>query len=431
MIIPPSDRSVRRFDATPEDQREKFQRDRDRILYSSAFRRLAGVTQIARAGEADVFHTRLVHTIKVAQVGRRLAEYVVANHAKESSILGVSPEVVEAACLAHDLGHPPFGHLGEQTLNTLTLPHDPGGFEGNAQSFRILTKLAVRFEKTPGLDLTRATLAACLKYPWTRDPKIPSRSSKWSVYETERDDFDFARLHSSLESRTAEAELMDWADDIAYSVHDLEDFHRCQFLPWREIFGDIGRAKLVAAALAKSTGGSRRNKRGLEVAHKRLSQLVLGTVGDLLNEPYEATREQRRAIRVMTSTFIGHFIKSTKLRVPTGTESALEIPEEVRSQIEILKQITRTYILSAPALAAQQRGQQRVLTELFEDLYESGAERYLPKKFTYLFDGDVGPASKARLIADCISSLTEHETIALHGRLRGSASGSLLDPIVR
>lgn len=367
----------------------------------------------------------------MAQVGRRLAEYVIANHARESLTLGVSPEVVEAACLAHDLGHPPFGHLGEQTLNTLTLPHDPGGFEGNAQSFRILTKLAVRFENCPGLDLTRATLAACLKYPWTRDPKIASRASKWSVYETEREDFDFARLSSVLESRTAEAELMDWADDIAYSVHDLEDFHRCQFLPWREIFGPVGRTRLVEATMAKPTSRAGKNKRRLEVAHRRLSQLVLGTVGDLLNEPYEATREQRRAIRLMTSAFIGHFIRSTKLRVPTGGQSALEIPEEVRSQIEILKQITRTYILSAPALAAQQRGQQRVLTELFEDLYEPGAERYLPRKFAYLFDGDVGPATKARLVSDCISSLTEHETIALHGRLRGSASGSLLDPIVR
>ena len=221
---------------------------------------------------------------------------------------------------------------------------------------------------------------------------------------------------------------MDWADDIAYSVHDLEDFHRCQFLPWREIFGHVGRSKLVEAALARTNACAKRDKRRLELAHKRLSQLVLGTVGDLLNEPYEATREQRRAIRLMTSAFIGHFIKSTKLRVPSGSESALDIPEEVRSQVEILKQITRVYILSTPALAAQQRGQQRVLKDLFEDLYEPGAEKYLPKKFAYLFEGDVGPA---RLVADCISSLTEHETIALHGRLRGSASGSLLDPIVR
>ena len=109
----------------------------------------------------------------------------------------------------------------------------------------------------------------------------------------------------------------------------------------------------------------------------------------------------------------------------------MDIPEEVRRQVEILKQITRVYILSTPALAAQQRGQQRVLKDLFEDLYEPGTEKYLPKKFAYLFEGDVGPATKARLVADCISSLTEHETIALHGRLRGSASGSLLDPIVR
>ncbi len=429
MIIPPLDRPVRRYNATPEDQRPPFARDRDRILYSSAFRRLAGVTQIARAGEADVFHTRLVHTIKVAQVGRRLAEYVIENHAEESSALGVSAEVVEAACLAHDLGHPPFGHLGEHTLNELASKHDPDGFEGNAQSFRILTKLAVRFESHAGLDLTRATLAACLKYPWLRDPNSQRKAVKWSAYQTEREDFAFARLNSDAETRTVEAELMDWADDIAYSVHDLEDFHRCQFLPWREIFGDVGRKKLVEAALGVST--SLREKRRLEVAHQRLAEFVLGTVGELLNDPYEGTREQRHAIRLMTSQFIGHFIQSTTLRLPTGIEPAVFVPEEVRSQVDILKQITRTYILSSPALAAQQRGQHRVLTELYEDLYEQDAKNYLPRKFSYLFQGQVGDASKARYICDCISSLTEHETVALHGRLRGTASGSLLDPIVR
>jgi len=171
LIIPGAERVIRHHSASPEDQRTPYQRDRDRILYSSAFRRLAGITQVARAGESDVFHTRLAHTLKVAQVGRRLAEVVMRNQTAEAVTLGVDPEVVEAACLAHDLGHPPFGHLGEKVLNELvTIQGDQDGFEGNAQSFRVLTKLAIRFNRCDGLDLTRATLAACIKYPWRRDP---------------------------------------------------------------------------------------------------------------------------------------------------------------------------------------------------------------------------------------------------------------------
>src|SRR5690606_13136092 len=113
--------------------------------------------------------------------------------------------------------------------------HDDDGFEGNAQSFRIITKLAIRFPDVDGIDMTRATLAACLKYPWYRG-KEGKKAKKWSVYKTEREDFDFARAHhENHDEKTLEAELMDWADDVAYSVHDLEDFHRCNALPWQKV----------------------------------------------------------------------------------------------------------------------------------------------------------------------------------------------------
>ena len=149
--------------------------------------------------------------------------------------LGVHPEVVEAACLAHDLGHPPFGHAGEHILHKKVVSHDKDGFEGNAQSFRVLVKLAVRFDE-PGLDLTRATLAACLKYPWFRMPRRRDRSKKWGAYRSEEEDFEFARETFRHTAKTAEAHLMDWADDIAYSIHDLEDFHRVGAVPWHRIF---------------------------------------------------------------------------------------------------------------------------------------------------------------------------------------------------
>jgi dGTPase len=430
VIISAARRKDRRHAATPEDQRNQFQRDRDRILYSSAFRRLAGITQIARAGEADVFHTRLAHTLKVAQVGRRLAEYVIEKQPKECAVLGVDPEVVESACLAHDLGHPPFGHLGEQVLSKLvTDAHEEDGFEGNAQSFRILTSSAVRFADCDGLDLTRATQAACIKYPWYRDRRGESKNiktKKWGVYQTEREDFEFARDGSDEETKTAEAELMDWADDIAYSVHDLEDFHRCGFIPWRAIFSPEGSDKLVASALSSGVSLTRTK---LKAAHGRVADLVIWTFGDLLDDPYEGTREQRQAIRLLTSTLIGRYVTTVKLCVPEATgQACIRVPPKIEAEIAILKQITREYIIKTPALAAQQRGQLRILTELWQDLIDPGAEKYVPRRFSYLMQS---AASRARRVADCISTLTENEAVALHGRLRGTASGSVLDPIAR
>ena len=344
--------------------------------------------------------------------------------------LGVDPEVVEAACLAHDLGHPPFGHLGEQTLNKLVCKSgEEDGFEGNAQSLRIISNLAVRFEACPGLDLTRATLAACIKYPWLRNPQDQMKSKKWGYYKTESDDFKFARLNSTETTKTAEAELMDWADDIAYSIHDLEDFHRCQAIPWRIIFSNEGKNELVSKVVADTVNPTSSLKTQLRRAHTNLSKLVIGTVGDQLNAPYEGTREQRRAIRLMTSVLIGRYVNSATLVVPKKDgDPCLKITQEIISEIAILKQITRSYIITSPPLVGQQRGQSRLLEELFEDLHEQDAEKYLPKRLSYLLESSY---SRGRRVADCISSLTEAETMALHARLRGHQSGSVLDPIVR
>ena len=216
-----------------QDQRTAGQRDRDRILYSSAFRRLGGVTQVAAAGERHVFRNRLTHSLEVAQVARRLAEHTAKTQPNESEALGgIEPDVVEAAALAHDLGHPPFGHVAEAELDRLV--RDSGnsdGFEGNPQSFRVVTKLALRHRDFQGLNLTRATLNAILKYPWRREVGGGLRDRKWGAYSIEADEFSWARELSAGDSRSVEAELMDWADDIAYSVHDLDDFYRVGMIP--------------------------------------------------------------------------------------------------------------------------------------------------------------------------------------------------------
>lgn len=424
-------RSRRRHEATREDQRQRYERDRDRILYSSALRRLAGVSQIVRANESDVFHTRLTHTLKVAQLGRRLTQRRLKKQPDECRAVGIDPEVVEAACLAHDLGHPPFGHLGETILDGLASAC--GGYNGNAQSFRIITKLAVRFERIDGLDLTRATLAATLKYPWMRRENDAVRSSKWGAYATEREDFSFAREGIDGDARTAEAELMDWADDIAYSVHDLEDFHRCRVIPWHVIIEDEYQEGLVANAIEawedKPTDAGGR----LRSALRRLLKSFEESVPELLREPYEATRNQRRQIRFITSKLIGRYIDAIELTPPAtdnGIESCVRIKSHEQDEIRVLKQITRDFVIQNPALAAQQQGHRRVIEQLFKDLaedIESGRPRFLPMKFRHLAEDE----ATERAVADCIASLTEAEAIALHGRLLGHASGSVLDPIVR
>ena len=429
-----ADRVRRRYSAVKRDQRADFERDRDRILYSSAFRRLSGITQIVRAGEADVFHTTQQHTIKVAQVGRRLPQNCIHAQRDLAEVLGVHAEVVEAACLAHDLGHPPFGHVGEHLLDTLVREaNEPDGFEGNAQSFRILAKLAVRFVECNGLDLTRAVLAACLKYPWLRDPNDAGRSKKWGAYGTEKDDFEFARQLFSHSAKTAEADLMDWADDITYSVHDLEDFHRCGVLPWHRILEGDQSDQIIQRALENWYARPVDAEGRLREAFRNLNAFLKGSFAQLINEPYDGSVHQRQQLRTMTSRLIGRYIRAARLKEPDGNGNSVSIPEDEADEVLILKQITRDYIINNPALAAQQKGQERILQSLFECLFEDSQNeppKYLPIRLRYLWDID-GAQTPARFVSDCIASLTEGEAVALHGRLHGIASGSVLDPIVR
>ncbi|TCT37281.1 deoxyguanosinetriphosphate triphosphohydrolase family protein [Martelella mediterranea] len=425
-----SHRRERRHNKAEPDQRNEFERDRDRLLYSSAFHRLAGITQIVRAGEANVFHTRQQHTIKVAQVGRRLAQKLLFEQRDEANFRGLDPEVVEAACIAHDLGHPPFGHIGEHTLNDLVIQNDDDGFEGNAQSFRIITKLAVRFPDVDGIDMTRATLAACLKYPWYRS-KAGKKSKKWSVYSSEKDEFDFARAHhAEHEEKTLEAELMDWADDVAYSVHDLEDFHRCNALPWQKVFAE--KDKIISHAANGCPSQEERIR--FDEAYDRLKGFLEGTYSELLSEPYEGGREQREQLRRMTSQLIGTYINSVKINTDRSSPKAVTFDEDKVCEVKILKQITRDYIIGSPTLSAQQYGQQRIIRELFETLTtgsngQTGYPDFLPVRLRYL--RPMAGTSPARFVCDCIASLSESEAIALHSRLTGAITGSVLDPIVR
>jgi dGTPase len=224
---------------------------------------------------------------------------------------------------------------------------------------------------------------------------------------------------------------MDWADDIAYSVHDLEDFHRCGVIPWSSILDGEGAERLVKRGVAKWFGAPVDAAGRLRDALKRLKEDFLDLFKYLLTTPYEGRREQRLELRLLTSKLIGRYVKAAKLE-PLGGEIRLKIGTEEAEEVRILKQIARDYIIDNPSLTAQQKGQRRIIANLFADLCKDskdGPPDYLPRRLEYLWNYADGKSS--RFAADCIASLTESEAISLHARLQGLSSGSVLDPIVR
>lgn len=423
-------RFERRHDKKPNplgDDRAAAQRDRDRVLYSSSFRRLAEVTQVVSADSGYVFHNRLTHSLQVAQVGRRLAEKLIKRFPGSERF--IDPDVVEAACMAHDLGHPPFGHAAEKTLNALT--ESIGGFEGNAQSFRIVTRLASRSPNYPGLDLTRATLAATLKYPWLRGGN-PRNKKKWGAYPSEREDFDFAsKLLSNANEPTIEAKLMDWADDITYSVHDLEDFFRAGRIPLHL----LARAESTEQVSFFENVFERRfgdidfeDKNGIKYVFAQLLSVFP------LTAAYNGSALHRSALRYFTGTLIGRYINAA--RIESGaTGLKLVIDPALQVEVKMLKELTWTYVIEGATLAAQQHGQRKIIAELYK-IYSASAvdsknwsifPMYYREKLHTNQDDLV---ELQRIPVDLIASMTETQAIRMYHRLTGGHGDSGLYDIL-
>ncbi|MBI5161965.1 MAG: deoxyguanosinetriphosphate triphosphohydrolase [Micrococcales bacterium] len=393
-------------------RRSDFARDRARLLHSSALRRLAAKTQVlSPVAGLDFPRTRLTHSLEVAQVGRELA----AN-------LGLDPDVVDTACLAHDLGHPPFGHNGERALNAWA--YGIGGFEGNAQTLRLLVRLEPKVigadGASYGLNLTRASLDASCKYPWPASDGIPDPSGrvKFGFYDDDTAAFQWLRADAPPLVQCIEAQVMDLADDIAYSVHDFEDAVVGGFLDVRALGARVEHDELVDA-MAEWIGREIPRDE-LVAAFDRLDSLPYWL------DNWTGGRADLARLKNLTSQLIGRFAReavgATRTAYPSGSLSRfggdIEVPPETRAEIAVLKGIVAANFMSVNARQPLYAQQREMLTELADALWSRG-DAELDAVFADDWRSAPDDTARRRVIVDQVASLTDASAIARHDRLVG------------
>lgn len=402
----------------PKDpRRSPFDRDRARILHSAGLRRLGTKTQVLGPATDDFVRTRLTHSLEVAQVGRGLALE-----------LGCNPDVVDAACLAHDLGHPPFGHNGERALDEAA--SDIGGFEGNAQTFRLVARLEAKVlndaGEPGGLNLTRATLDAITKYPWARGmgPDAKKSFTKYGYYVDDEDVFGWMRAGAPKNRRAMEAQVMDLSDDIGYSVHDLEDAVVTEHFDIGRLKSPAELEKIVASTLAWYGPG--------------VSADELGDAADrLLQEPfwpanYTGSYASRAQMKDLTSQLIGRFcgaaVQATRERYgngPLGRYSAnLVVPAATQAEIGLLKGIAVHYVMSPRESQPLYYQQRTIIRDLVNALYEGGPGALEPP-FAEEWERAAGHHGRLRAVIDQVACLTDFSANEWHARLVGMLSTQL------
>ena len=394
-------------------RRSEFARDRARVLHSSALRRLAAKTQVlSPASGLDFARNRLTHSLEVAQIGRELA-----------TDLGLDPDVVDTACLSHDLGHPPFGHNGERALNDWAA--DIGGFEGNAQTLRMLTRLEPKTfgpdGTAYGVNLTRASLDASCKYPWGPERAVEDSTSgrqKFGHYPDDAAAFDWLRQGAPADRLCIEAQVMDLADDIAYSVHDFEDAIVEGYIEVPEIGERSGHDALVRG-MSEWVGDEIATEE-LVAAFDRLDSI------EAWMARWDGGRVDRGRLKSLASGLIGRFVgaaqKATRDANATGELARygadLIVPAETRAEIAVLKGIVGSYVMANVTRQPVYLRQRGVITELADRLLEIG-----PGHLDIEFQGDWAAAqddrSRKRVIVDQVASLTDQNAMTWHSLLVG------------
>lgn len=384
--------------------RTEFMRDRARVIHSAALRRLAAKTQVAVPWENDFQRTRLSHSLECAQIGRELGES-----------LGADPDLQDTACLAHDLGHPPFGHNGEEALASIAA--DFGGFEGNAQSFRLLVRLEAKTVdsdgKSVGLNLTRASLDGATKYPWPRS----QNSRKFGVYDDDVEVFNWMRTGAPVDKKCIEAQIMDWSDDCAYSVHDLEDAIFANQISVKNFDTDFEELYTV---MVRDYGSDATQQEAID-AHKRLSALSAWP------HYYDGTHRSLARLKDSTSQLIGRFVLAAELETrkihgdgPLSRYSAdLEIPREQIIEVDFLKAIAGHYLINAAHSQDRYAKQQLIVIELVEML-RARAPQELDSFFLKSWNEASDEIARMRVIIDQVAALTDPGAYALHARLLAS-----------
>ncbi len=399
-----------RFVAEPAKRggRTAFERDRARVVHSASLRRLAGKTQVVGPGSDDFVRNRLTHSLEVAQVGRELGK-----------ALGCDPDVVDAACLAHDLGHPPFGHNGEAALDAAAAAC--GGFEGNAQTLRLLTRLEPKVldrDGAPvGLNLTRSTLDAATKYPWGRG-EAPDGGPKFGAYATDGEAFAWLRAGAPERRRCLEAQVMDLADDIAYSVHDVED---------AVVADRLDLAVLDATEQQDRVGELVRSWYLPDVADDEVRDALrrLATLPTWVRG-FDGGRRAQAALKDLTSQLIGRFCadveRATHARHGGGRltryQADVVLPRQTLLEIVALKGVAAVFVMTAEDRRPVYAEQQQLVRELVESLWQSGP-RWLQPARAEDFACAHDDAARLRVVIDQVASLTDPSCRAWHRRLLG------------
>lgn len=389
--------------------RTDFERDRARVLHSSALRRLGAKTQVLGPESDDFIRTRLTHSLEVAQVGRSLAKN-----------LGCDPDIVETACLCHDIGHPPYGHNGEKALAEIS--ESFGGFEGNAQTLRVLSRLEPkRFHpdgRPAGLNLTRATLDATLKYPWRRGEGPDPDSPKFGVYDDDVDAFRFAHPEKAGNTRCVEAQIMDLSDDIAYSVHDIEDaVVRGSLDP--AALADAGRRRGIID-VTQEWYGHKVAAADLEGALDRLVEVKSWPTG------YTGSLRDLAGLKDLTSDLIGRFVsrvtRATLAEYGGGAlgrhNGQVVIPSEVLAEITLLKGLAVYFVMAPREHEPLYYEQRTILWDLVDAISEAPRERLEPA-FVEAWELADGEGARQRVVVDQVASLTDQSARQWHARMCG------------
>lgn len=390
--------------------RSPFERDRARVLHSSALRRLGAKTQVVAPDTDDFVRTRLTHSLEVAQVGRELGR-----------VLGCDPDVVDTACLSHDLGHPPFGHNGESALNELA--HSIGGFEGNAQTLRLLTRLEPKVlapDGTPaGLNLSRASLDAACKYPWLAAdaPLIHGhRTSKFGVYADDEPIFSWLREGAPEGHSCIEAQVMDLADDISYSVHDVEDAIVAGNFQLADLAEQDNRDRVIG--YTQQWYLPHTDPAEIDAALLRLEATPVWVA------QADGSRAAMAALKNMTSQLIGRFCQSAldTTRTIFGTDpltrfaADVVVPQETVVEIAVMKGLATTFVMTTDRRQPIYQRQQEILHELVAILVASG-DKHLETMFAADWREATDDAERLRVVIDQVASLTDVSALAWHRKL--------------